>query len=284
MSIPTTEELVKEWLRLDKEEQTRREIEQLWEQQNISELESRLRKRISFGTAGLRGRMEAGFARMNSLIIIQASQGLAAYVAKTVPDAKSKGVVIGHDHRHNSEHWANLIAAVFVHFGFEVYLLEGLVHTPLVPFSVSRLKASCGVMVTASHNPKEDNGYKVYWENAVQIIDPHDRGIAQAISENLDSQIWDPKGFRNSQLLHNRTNELRDAYFSYLQGLSVSKSLNSSTPIKFVSTPMHGVGYVYSAKAFEVFGFPPFTVVEAQRDPDPEFPTVAFPNPEEKGE
>jgi len=117
----------------------------------------------------------------------------------------------------------------------------------------------------------------------VKIIGPHDKGISKSISENTEPHIWDVTSFRASELLQNRTVEMREAYFSYLEALSVTKTLNSTTDIKFVSTPLHGVGYYYSAKAFEIFGFPPFAVVERQKHPDPDFPTVQFPNPEEKG-
>ncbi|KAK1217510.1 hypothetical protein PQX77_019861 [Marasmius sp. AFHP31] len=153
------------WLEMDRNEQTRAELQRLWDNGDTDELEKRLRNRIEFGTAGLDNtlarRMEAGWARMNDLIIIQASQGLCHYVMENVQDASSRGVVIGHDHRHNSEKWAKLAAAAFLHKGMKVYLHRGIVHTPLVPFSVKRLRAACGVMITASHNPKDDNGYKV---------------------------------------------------------------------------------------------------------------------------
>ncbi|KAF8575544.1 hypothetical protein K439DRAFT_1649515 [Ramaria rubella] len=280
MSNPTTEELVKEWLRLDKEGETRREIQELWDNNDISELESRLRQRIEFGTAD---KIQAGFSRMNSLTIIQASQGLAAYVSHGNPEAKIKGVVIGHDHRHNSEHWAKLTATIFLSYGFNVYLFQGLVHTPLVPFSVSMLRAACGVMITASHNPKNDNGYKVYWENGVQIIAPHDHGIANAIKDNLEPCTWDTRALQTSPLLHDKTEEIKDAYFRYLKSLSQSSDRNPSTTITFVCTAMHGVGHYYASRAFLVFGFPLFTPLKTQQDPDPDFPTVKFPNPEEKG-
>lgn len=168
MSAPL-QDLVKEWLRLDPNESTRKDVEHLWNNNAVGELERRMRTRIEFGTAGLRGKMEAGWSRMNDLIVIQASQGLCAYVLDHVENAAIRGVVIGHDHRHNSERWAQLTAAAFIVNNVKVYLHNGLVHTPMVPFSVKALNAACGVMITASHNPKQDNGYKVYWENAVQV-------------------------------------------------------------------------------------------------------------------
>ncbi|KII88880.1 hypothetical protein PLICRDRAFT_159795 [Plicaturopsis crispa FD-325 SS-3] len=282
------QDLVEEWLRLDKNEHTRNEIEGLWKQGNNEELERRLRKRIEFGTAGLRGRMEAGFSRMNDLIIIQASQGLCAYVLQTIENAASRGVVIGHDHRHNSERWAQLTATAFIARGVKVYLHRGLVHTPLVPFSVKRLNAACGVMITASHNPKQDNGYKVYWENAVQIIGPHDTGIAAAITENLQpgATAWDPQNVFSDPLCVDRTQSMRALYLENVSSMSLSREANAQTKIKFVNTSMHGVGHPFVVDAMALYGFPKESLVEveSQRDPDPEFPTVKFPNPEEHGE
>jgi phosphomannomutase len=277
------ETLVNEWLSVDKNIKTCDEIRSLWAKKDTNELEKRLRKRIEFGTAGLRGRMEAGFSRMNDLTIIQASQGLATYMLQQVNNPQERGVVVGHDHRYNSERWARLTAAAFVAKGFKVYLHRGIVHTPLVPFSVSKLKAAGGVMITASHNPKNDNGYKVYWENAIQIIAPHDEGIAKAITENLKPESWDTDGVINSPLCLDKTEEMKDAYFATLKTLSVSSASNSSCSAKFVNTSMHGAGHAPAERVFATFGLPPFVPVVEQKDPDPEFPTVKFPNPEEKG-
>ncbi|KAF8841010.1 hypothetical protein BDN67DRAFT_950632 [Paxillus ammoniavirescens] len=284
MSVSTPlEHLVKEWLRLDPNGETRREVEGLWDRQDIDELEKRMRTRIEFGTAGLRGRMEAGWARMNDLIIIQASQGLCAYVLKHVANAASRGIVIGHDHRHNSKKWARLTAAVFTSHNVRVYSLRGLVHTPLVPFSMKRLNAACGVMVTASHNPKDDNGFKVYWENAVQIINPHDMGIAQAILDNLEPGINDNFDVYASPLCLDRTDEMKESYFALINAMANPKSRVALSPVKFVNTSMHGVSDVFASEVFRRANFEPYIAVEEQRVPDPDFPTVPFPNPEEKG-
>ncbi|KAG8685022.1 Phosphoglucomutase-3 [Ceratobasidium sp. 395] len=294
---------VEEWLALDKNETTRAEIEVLWKAGNVDELDKRLSKRIEFGTAGLRGRMEAGFARMNDLIVIQASQGLCAYVLANIPNASSRGVVVGHDHRYNSEKWAKLTAAAFVANGVKVYLHKGIVHTPLVPFTVSRLKAAAGVMITASHNPKDDNGYKVYWENAVQIIAPHDIGIAASIESNLKPVCWDLSSLPDAErLVIDRTEEMTIAYLDYIATLSRTKLVprspctlllhphtagdrltNSSVPLKFTNTSMHGVSRAIIDRANAVFNFKPLEHVKEQQKPDPDFPTVVFPNPEEKG-
>ncbi|KAI9569508.1 hypothetical protein HD554DRAFT_2321846 [Boletus coccyginus] len=303
------EHLVKEWLRLDPNEKTRREVQVLWDTRNIDELEKRMRyfpaelddieprltftttvvfhsligrTRIEFGTAGLRGKMEAGWARMNDLIIIQTSQGLGAYLLENVADASERGIVIGHDHRHNSADWARLTAAVFLSNKIKVFLLRGLVHTPLVPFSVKRLNAACGVMITASHNPKDDNGFKVYWENAVQIIGPHDTGIAQAILDNLEPRIQHGPDVYASSLCYDPTEEMKESYFTLIRGMANPRIHVDDTPIKFVNTSMHGVSDAFVSEVFKRAGFKPYIAVEEQKVPDPNFPTVRFPNPEEK--
>ncbi|KIM87657.1 hypothetical protein PILCRDRAFT_773278 [Piloderma croceum F 1598] len=290
MSV-SLESLVQEWLRLDKfssflepyNKSTRADIQALWDEGNTEELEKRMRTRIEFGTAGLRGKMEAGWSGMNDLIIIQASQGLCAYVLANVRDASTRGVVIGHDHRYNSERWSKLTAAVFSSKQVRVYMYRGLVHTPLVPFGVKRLNAACGVMITGDHNPKEDNGYKVYWENAVQIIGPHDSGISDSISANFEP--WNLTLTNESTPCVDCTEEMRGAYFDNLATQSLTRfvTINADAKIKFVNSSMHGVGDIFVQKAFEMFGFPPFIPVKEQQIPDPEFPTVSYPNPEETG-
>ncbi|CAG8495313.1 6602_t:CDS:10 [Diversispora eburnea] len=281
MASISIDSLVQEWLRLDKNPSTRSEIEKLYAERNVDELEKRLRYRISFGTAGLRSSMQAGFSRMNDLIVIQTSQGLCMYLLDTIPSSPTRGVVIGHDHRYNSERFAKLSAAVFLSKGFIVYYYRELVHTPLVPYGVKKLNAVCGIMITASHNPKQDNGYKVYWENACQIIPPHDKGIADAISNNLEPQIWDSELVNNNSLCIDKTKEISDSYFEEIKELSHYRDDNVNSNIKIVYTPMHGVGYPVAKNAFKAFSLNDFIVTKEQMNPDPDFPTVAFPNPEE---
>ncbi|RDX42659.1 phosphoglucomutase first 3 domain-containing protein [Lentinus brumalis] len=277
---PALKELVDQWLRLDPNEETRKEITKLLEDGDDAELERRMSPRIEFGTAGLRGRMEAGWARMNDLIIIQASQGLCAYILENVKDARSRGVVVGHDHRHHSEKWAKLTAAVFIDQQVAVYFHNDVIHTPLVPFTVKAKGAACGVMITASHNPKQDNGYKVYWENAVQIIEPHDKGISASIKQHQEPRPLDLTSLAASPLLKQFDDA---AYFEYIGSLCHHRSLNAQTPLKFVNTSMHGVSDTAMTRAFQLFGFPPYIPVAEQQKPDADFPTVKFPNPEEKG-
>ncbi|KAJ2745848.1 hypothetical protein GGI20_001849 [Coemansia sp. BCRC 34301] len=278
--------LAERWLSEDKDPETRGQIERLLAASDEAAMEKLLRNRIEFGTAGLRARMEAGYSRLNRLTVISASQGLAAHVAQAVDGAQQRGVVVGHDHRHNSAAFARLTARAFLERGFHVYLYPGLGLTPEVPFAVKRLGASCGVMITASHNPKDDNGYKVYWENGAQICPPVDEAIAQSIGENQvpGPRSWDIDGIESDANVEDVTQQMMDAYFEAAAGgLAADCEANSCTQLRYVYTPMHGVGAPFAARMLAAFGLPPFVPVPAQMCPDPDFPSVAFPNPEEKG-
>ncbi|KAF8250127.1 hypothetical protein K440DRAFT_648917 [Wilcoxina mikolae CBS 423.85] len=224
--------------------------------------------------------MQAGFSRMNDLTVIQASQGLAAYILST--STSSPSIVIGHDHRHNSRRFARLAAAAMIQRGIKVYFYTSLVHTPLVAFGVSFLKASAGVMVTASHNPAQDNGYKVYWSSGCQIVTPHDKNIAAAIEENLVPTCWD-EGLVDipSDLVEKPLERVEEAYFERLKGINIRRE-GVTEGLRFVYTPMHGVGLPFMIRAVENLGIAKdMVVVKEQAQPDPTFPTVRFPNPEE---
>ncbi|EEB05136.1 phosphoglucomutase [Schizosaccharomyces japonicus yFS275] len=278
--------LVEDWCRWDNDESSLHTIKTLQKENKYDELDKLMRPRISFGTSGLRAEISPGFSGMNDLTVLQASQGFAAYLTKTVENAKEKGVVVGHDHRHKSKRFARLTATAFVHAGFKVYLYDQLVHTPLVPFAVKTLKAAAGVMITASHNPAAYNGYKVYWENACAIIPPHDKGIAECIMENLEPTVWDDSGIEANTLCDTKFIEkVLSDYWSELRNFHMTNTFDKEfKALGFVYTPMHGVGLPYVEKALSLFGEQnDMHVVQAQRDPDPDFPTVRFPNPEEKG-
>lgn len=291
---------IKLWFEQDKNQETRNEILQLCKSQDLEELHNRFDTRIAFGTAGLRSSMCGGFSRMNTLTVLQATQGLATYV-KENQKSHELVAVVGHDHRFHSSEFAKITATVFLLSGFKVHFLnpddDTFVHTPLVPFTVKNLKASVGVMITASHNPKNDNGYKVYYSNGCQIIPPHDIGIAKTIDENLEpwKKSWDTEsvlkeGLQNGKLLYSREIMLNE-YISQLKSKivdieTIALAKKNSKPW-FVYTPMHGVGYdIFNEICEKVLFFKEgkdFIVVEEQRNPDPSFPTVSFPNPEEKG-
>lgn len=228
--------------------------------------------------------MGAGFSRMNSLTIVQTSQGLAEYLLKEhspLPD--SAGIVVGYDARHNSRRFAELATTVFIAKGFKVFWYNAFVHTPMVPFGVNLLKAVAGVMITASHNPAQDNGYKVYGSNSCQINSPVDAQIAAAILSNLEPTTW-----QEQEESPRKEPVLPFVKSQYMLSLARYISLKFPTELKncpqFVYTPLHGVGLEYFTKALEQLGISGLmAVVEQQAEPNPDFPTVKYPNPEEKG-
>lgn len=291
----SVQELVEEWLRQDKDPVTRAEIEQLAARNDIQELERRMKPRIAFGTAGLRARMEAGFSRMNRLTVIQTSQGLAQYLLDNVRGSKEAGIVIGYDGRHNSRIFAESAAATFQAKGVKVWWYENLVHTPMVPFGVVNLRAAAGIMITASHNPAIDNGYKVYGHNGCQIKSPVDKLIAASILANLEPLTWETGREVLSQLC-NVSDAMIRTYFMNLKKL-ISNSLRVDRVPRFVYTPLHGVGLPFMEGAVRAIlnhrveesqdqMYTPneiMKVVDSQAHPDPYFSTVKYPNPEEKG-
>ena len=224
--------------------------------------------------------MGAGFSRLNSLTIIQTSQGLAEYLLQNEPGAVEAGIVIGHDARHNSFKFAELAAAAFSFRGFKVWWYEDLVHTPMVPFGVVNLHAAAGIMITASHNPAQDNGYKVYGSNGCQINSPADSMIAASILKNLEPLTWDVT--QKKSLEHPILLPMKAKYLETI-GKVGHISPGQRCP-RFVYTPMHGVGLEYMTEALKaIHSDGSMTVVKAQAQPDPDFPTVKYPNPEEAG-
>jgi hypothetical protein len=183
-----------QWAQWDPNATTRAEIASLLDAQNWAQLKKLLGTRMAFGTAGLRARMGAGYCCMNELTILQTTQGLVRYMQQHADaDAlRDRGIALGYDGRHHSKRFAEVAAAVFLSQGVRVHLFRRLACTPIVPFAVKQLGLCAGVMVTASHNPKDDNGYKLYWSNGAQIIPPHDAGIAAAIEANLAPWAADP--------------------------------------------------------------------------------------------
>ncbi|TKX21710.1 phosphoribomutase-like protein [Elsinoe australis] len=280
------EALAQQWLTQDRDPTTRAEIASLLAAADHTTLTLLLTPRISFGTAGLRARMSAGYARMNSLTVLQASQGLAYYllsVTTSTPDVPLS-IVIGHDARHNSAKFARLAAGAFVGKGIKVWWL-GQCHTPLVPFVVGGRGAGAGVMVTASHNPKDDNGYKVYWGNGCQIVPPVDVGIKEAIEANLRVEVWDEGVVERGEGVE-KLEGVEEEYVAKVIGAVGWERIGGvGGEVKgFTYTPMHGVGLEVAMKVLHRMGLgEKVHVVESQARPDPEFPTVKFPNPEEKG-
>lgn len=276
---------IDEWLSWDKCTKTIAEIKLYVQTQNFNELAKILLDRISFGTAGLRGKMAAGYTCMNDLVIVQTAQGLLKHLEeKEACLLRKNGIVIGYDGRHNSKRFAELSAAIFLNKGYPVYLFNPVVPTPFVPFAVTRWNCAAGVMVTASHNPKQDNGYKVYGSNGAQIISPTDKNIQQRILSNLEPwpNSWDTTIINQSDKISNPLVETLENYIKMVTSdiLHEHKIINSKTTLNFTYTAMHGVGYNYITKLFEQINLN-LMPVEEQKDPDPEFSTVKFPNPEE---
>mmetsp|Transcript_4944 Transcript_4944/g.7055 ORF Transcript_4944/g.7055 Transcript_4944/m.7055 type:complete len:641 (+) Transcript_4944:33-1955(+) len=322
--------IAKEWLIDDPNPHTSELIQSLINSNDSNELRTYFNTgRIGFGTAGLRAKMMPGPHGMNDLVVIQASQGLAKCCLKyhaqenIEKDGSSSSnsrpkAVIGYDHRSNpslqlsSLHFAVLTKVAFEHAGIDCVLLDGYVATPLVAFSVTAIpNCVCGVMVTASHNPKDDAGYKVYWKDGCQIRPPIDKEIAESIESNLKPwidygklvQVLKEKNTaehsdgeqqqQQQQTLGlsnvSETQHLADEYYAAISRSGLIRNFEDSR-IKFQQHPpgiaytaMHGVGTPWTKRSFETFGLPKFTCVPSQEYPDPEFPTVPFPNPEEKG-
>ncbi len=222
---------------------------------------------MAFGTAGLRARMGAGYSFMNCLTVIQTSQGLAQYIKDQSKLPGGQSVVIGYDVRKNSKKFAELAAIAFIKQGFSVFFFDGYVHTPLVSFAVKLLGTSAGVMVTASHNPAQDNGYKVYWgPDGCQINSPHDVGIADAIHQemNLKPKSWDVTGLHDNPRLKFATADVLENYYRALNRLANHPKRDGSHT-RFVYTPIHGTGLIYMKELLEQLrNSDDMVVVEAQ--------------------
>ncbi|CAH1101312.1 unnamed protein product [Psylliodes chrysocephalus] len=276
---------VAEWLKWDRNEKTSAALQALLAQKKFDEVEKILCNRISFGTAGLRGKMAVGYANMNDLVIIQTAQGFLKYLVRTDENLlKKNGIVVGYDHRHNSKRWAELTATIFINAGYPVILFGDVVPTPFVPFTILQYGCASGIVVTASHNPKDDNGYKVYGPNGAQICSPVDKYVQKSILENLKplDSSWDTSILVNNPLLSNPLEDIISRYLNYINDeiSPQSKELNKKVNVLFTYSAMHGVGYKYVQKVCDLVNARILPVPE-QRDPHPDFPTVVFPNPEE---
>ncbi|MEH0446007.1 phospho-sugar mutase [Streptomyces sp. B21-102] len=262
------------WLAEDPDPETRAELAELLEAGEATELADRFGGTLQFGTAGLRGELGAGPMRMNRSVVIRAAAGLAAYLAK---NGQAGGtVVIGYDARHKSADFARDTAAVMTGAGFRAAVLPRPLPTPVLAFAIRRLGAVAGVEVTASHNPPRDNGYKVYLGDGSQIVPPADAGIAAEI-DAIDSLDDVPRPEAGWETLDDA---VLDAYLARTDAVLAQGSPRTA---RTVYTAMHGVGKDVLLAAFARAGFPEPVLVAEQAEPDPDFPTVAFPNPEEPG-
>jgi len=272
------------WLADDPDERDRAELRGLLDAGPgaAAELADRFRGRLTFGTAGLRGVVGAGPNRMNRAVVRAATAALAGWLAGHVPGAAGAGVVIGCDARHRSDEFAAEAARVLAGAGIGVHLLPPRQPTPLLAFAIRRLGAAAGIMITASHNPPADNGYKLYLGDGAQIIPPVDEQIEAAIG-GLGPLSAVPVATA-SPLITQHGDEIAQAYLAAIVAASPGLPVPAGPrPLRVVYTPLHGVAADLALRAFGQAGFPPPHVVAAQAGPDPDFPTVAFPNPEEPG-
>ncbi|MEM1347713.1 MAG: phospho-sugar mutase [Myxococcota bacterium] len=275
------------WLEKDPDPDTRAELQALLDAGDDDALSECMGARLEFGTAGLRGVLGPGPSRMNRLVVRQTTLGLARYLERTKDAARANGVVIGYDGRRMSREFAEDAAGVLTAQGFKVLLFARMTPTPVTAFAVTHHGAAAGIMVTASHNPPEYNGYKVYWANGAQIIPPHDVGIAAEIDAlaSSDDLITVMPLSEAGPLLHSLDEELLEAYLSEVAELSVHPELDAAArdALTIAYTPMHGVGAELGMEAMRRAGFSNVFGVPEQLEPDGDFPTVRFPNPEEPG-
>jgi phosphomannomutase len=266
-------ERARAWAADDPDPVTRAELEALIEKGDTEELADRFDGTLEFGTAGLRGELGAGSNRMNRVVVTRAAAGLAAYL-KDQGAPRDASVVIGYDARHNSDVFARDTAEVMSGAGLRALVLPRPLPTPLLAFAIRELGCVAGVMVTASHNPPQDNGYKVYLGDGSQIVPPADAEIAARI-EAVGALADVPRGSAGTVLAE----DIVDTYLDTVAGLAG----DGPRDLRLAYTPLHGVGGSSVVQVLETAGFDAPYVVEQQEQPDPEFPTVSFPNPEEPG-
>ncbi|MFT3680804.1 MAG: phospho-sugar mutase [Ferruginibacter sp.] len=264
------------WLNGNYEQAVKDEISKL-QKENPDELADAFYKNLEFGTGGLRGIMGIGTNRMNKYTVGMATQGYANYLKQCFGDVK---VAIAHDSRNNSRFFAETTANVFAANGVKVYLFESLRPTPELSFAIRHLGCKGGVVCTASHNPKEYNGYKAYWDDGSQLVPPHDKNVIIEVEKiaSVDDVKWSG-GEANITIIGK---ELDEAYMNMVKGLSVYPEVCAAQhDLKIVYTPIHGSGIVLVPEVLKRFGFTNINIVEEQAVPDGNFPTVAYPNPEE---
>ena len=263
------------------DEATKEELKGISEDEN--EIKERFYMDLEFGTAGLRGIIGAGTNRMNIYVVRRATQGLANYIAKV--DKKAQGVAIAYDSRHMSPEFAEEAALCLAANGIKAYIFESLRPTPELSFAVRHLGCVAGINVTASHNPPEYNGYKVYWEDGAQITPPHDSGImgeVKAISDWNTVKTMDKADAEKAGLFQVIGKEVDDAYMAELrkQVIHMDAIEKEGRNLKIVYTPLHGTGNIPARRILKELGFENVYVVKEQELPDGDFPTVSYPNPE----
>jgi phosphoglucomutase len=274
----TIQAKVNQWLEGSYDEATKENIRQL-SASNPKELEESFYRNLEFGTGGLRGIMGVGSNRMNKYTVGMATQGFANYLKQAYPGKEIK-VAIAHDCRNNSLFFAETTANVFASNGIKVFLFEDLRPTPELSYTIRHLGLQAGVVCTASHNPKEYNGYKAYWNDGGQLVPPHDKNVIIEVDKiaSVDDVKWSG-GEANISIIGT---ELDEAYLAMAKSLSVyPEVISRQQDLNIVYTPIHGSGITLAPKLLERFGFKNVNIVDEQSKPDGNFPTVNYPNPEE---
>jgi len=269
---------VKVWKDGNFDEATKQDIARL-EKENPTELADAFYRNLEFGTGGLRGIMGTGTNRMNKYTVGMATQGFANYLNQTYPGGTIR-VAIAHDSRNNSRQFAEITANVMAANGIKVFLFEALRPTPELSFTIRQLGCQGGVVCTASHNPKEYNGYKAYWNDGGQLVPPHDKNVIKEVEKIASvDEVKFSGGEANITLIGK---EMDEAYIEMVKGLSVyPEVIMRQHDLKIVYTPIHGTGIMLVPDVLKRFGFTNVHIVEEQAKPDGNFPTVVYPNPEE---
>jgi len=269
---------VDKWLNGAFDDETKGAIRAL-QQSSPDELADAFYRNLEFGTGGLRGLMGAGTNRMNRYTVGMATQGYANYLLKSFPGTEVR-VAIAHDCRNNSRFFAETAAGVFAANGIRVFLFEDMRPTPELSFSIRHLGCQGGLVCTASHNPKEYNGYKAYWNDGGQLVPPHDKAVIAEVEKIQDVSEVKWSGGENNITIIGK--EIDEAYINMLKTLSVyPEVIREQKDLKIVYTPIHGTGIKLVPPTLKAFGFENVTIVEEQATPDGNFPTVIYPNPEE---
>lgn len=267
-------EKAKSWLHPSFDEKTRTEVQRLIEENGQDLLES-FHKDLDFGTGGLRGIMGVGTNRVNIYTIGMATQGLANYLKKAFK-GEAIGVAIAHDSRNNSDLFARRVAEILAANGFEAYLFESLRPTPELSYAVRKNDCKAGIVITASHNPSEYNGYKVYWEDGAQLVPPHDKNVIDEVRK-IENPSQVKKDYRSWNIIPLGVETDRN----YWESIASVASEQHDSDLKIVYTPLHGTGVKSIPQMLELLGYQHLTVLEEQATPDGDFPTVDSPNPEE---
>ncbi len=276
--IAQCEAKAKAWLSPSFDEQTRKEVQAMLDNPDKTQLIESFYKDLEFGTGGLRGIMGPGSNRMNIYVVGMATQGFANYLKKNFKDREQISVVVCHDCRNNSRLYAETVAHIFSANGIKAYIFDDLRPTPECSFAIRYLKAQAGVNITASHNPREYNGYKAYWEDGAQVLAPHDKGIIDEVNKvTIDDVKFEP----NKDLIQIIGEDIDEPYLRQIRTISIDREvIHRQHDLKIVYTPLHGAGRVMIPRSLAYWGFDNVHCVPEQMIKDGNFPTVDRPNPE----